>query len=86
MVMRSLHDHIHTVPSSVANRNLSLANLTKLFKDVCLDVRKKTAVSIFEFSRKRRNIRKGKKTERPSSSSLFETLYPSHHFLAMIVN
>ena len=85
MIMRSLH--IQTVPSSVANRNLSLANLTKLFKDICLDVRKKTAVSIFEFSRKRRNIRKEKKTERPSSSSLlFETLYPSHHFLAMIVN
>ena len=47
MKMRSVG--IQTVPSSVENRNLTLANLTKLFKDVCLDFRRKTTVSVFRF-------------------------------------
>ena len=65
MKMRSVG--IQTVPSSVENRNLSLTNLTKLFKDVCLDFRRKTTVSVFEFllakivKRKRRNVGKGRK-------------------------
>ena len=83
---------IQTVPSSGANRKLSLANLKKLFKDVCLDSRRKTAVSIFKFVlqkklREREEIleREGKE-ERHSSSSLFKTLCSSHHFMAVVVN
>ena len=47
MKMRSVR--ILTVPFSVQNWNLSLANLKKLFKDVRLDFRMKTAVSVFKF-------------------------------------
>ena len=84
MGMRSVR--IQTVPLSVGNRNLSLANLTNLFKDVCLGARRETAVSVFEFVLQKDEIleRKGK-TERHSSSSLFETLYSSHHFMATTV-
>ena len=91
MEMRSVR--IQTVPSSVANRNLSLANLTKLFKDVCLVARGKTAVSVFEFvlqkklrEKEKKKLEREGKTERHFSSSLFETLYSSHHFMAIIVN
>ena len=91
MKMRSFG--IQTVPSSVENRNLSLANLTKLFKDVCLDFRRKTTVSVFDFFFGKKKLREKEEmleregqTERHSSSLLFETLYSSHHFMAIIVN
>ena len=70
----------------VENRNLSLS------KDVSLDVKRKTAVSVFEFvlqtkvKGRKRNLEREEKTEIQSSSSLFETLYSSHHFMVIIVN
>ena len=84
--MKKRSVRIQTVPSSVENRKLSLANLKKLF--VCLDSRRKTAVSVFKFVlqkklREREEILKREgKMERHSSSSLFETLYSSHPFMA----
>ena len=88
--MRSVR--ILTVPFSVQNWNLSLANLKKLFKDVRLDFRMKTAVSVFKFvlqnklREKEEILEREGKTERHSSSLPFETLYSRHHFMAFIVN
>ena len=80
MVMRSVR--IQPVPSSVVNRNLSLASLTKLLKDVCLDFRKKTAVSVFEFGLQRKKLREREeileregKTKRHTSLSLFKRCF-----------
>ena len=90
--MRRRKFRIQTVPSLVENRNLSLSNLRRLFKDVCVDVGKKTAVPVFEFvlqtkvKRKIRKLEREAKTEIHSSSSPFETLYSSHHFMAIIVS
>ena len=90
--MRSVR--ILTVPFSVQNWNLSLANLKKLFKDVRLDFRMKTAVtvSVFKFvlqnklREKEEILEREGKTERHSSSLPFETLHSCHHFMAFIVN
>ena len=87
MVMRSVR--IQTVPSSVVNRNLSLVNLTKLFKVLSSEGRQLCLLSNLlcrKTLREREEIleREGK-TER-HSSSLFETLYSSHHLMAEVVD